>query len=378
MHHRPRSADQAPRGNAPEASSAPASERTPARPARAPRGAARGALIVPVLVVLLAVGVVVSAGVGQLGVGPGEVLAALLRPFGIGGAADAPVELPERSLWQIRFPRIAMAVLVGGALALAGVVMQAVFGNPLAEPGVVGVSSGAAVGAALSITLGLTVFGSWTTAGLAFVGGLAATLLVYSAARAEGRTDAVRLILTGVAVNALGGALLAVLMFLGSTASREQIVFWQLGSLNGARWIEVLVVALAVLVGGAAALGGGRQYDLLSLGDRTAAHLGVRVERLRIVSILVVALLTGVAVAFAGIIAFVGLVIPHLFRGIQGPATRPLLVLSFLGGAVLLVFADVLARTLVPAADLPIGILTALLGGPFFSLLVRRNAGGWR
>lgn len=341
------------------------------------RGAIPARVVVPVLAVALVLAVLLSAGVGQLGVPPSEVVGSLLRALGVPNAPEASGPLVDQTLWRIRFPRIAMALLVGGALALAGVVMQAVFGNPLAEPGVVGVSSGAAVGAALSITLGLTALGSWTTAGLAFLGGLVATLLVYGAARAKGRTDTVRIILTGIAVNALGGALLAVLMFAGSSASREQIVFWQLGSLNGSRWTEAAVVATVVLGAGAAALAAGRRYDLLALGDRTAAHLGVRVERLRIGSIVVVALLTGVAVAFAGIISFVGLVIPHLFRGIQGPATRPLMVSSFLGGGLLLVCADVLARSLVPAADLPIGILTALLGGPFFYVLIRRNAGGW-
>jgi len=335
----------------------------------------RWGLVVPVLAVLIGAGVLLSAGLGQLAISPAEVAGALLRSVGVGGPpADA---LAERTLWQIRFPRIAMAMLVGGALAVAGVVMQAVFGNPLAEPGVVGVSSGAAVGAAASITLGLTVAGSWTTALLAFLGGLGATLVVYGAARVQGRADAVRLVLTGVAVNAFAGALLGVLMFAGSTASREQIVFWQLGSMNGSRWGEAGVIAVVVVVAGALALRLGPRYDLLALGDRTAAHLGVRVERLRVVSVVLVALLTGVAVAFAGIIAFVGLVIPHLFRGIVGPSARPLMVVSFLGGAALLLYADLLARTVVPAADLPIGILTALVGGPFFYLLVRRNRGGW-
>ncbi|WP_424936173.1 MULTISPECIES: FecCD family ABC transporter permease [Bacteria] len=352
------------------APSLPASSRS----GRGRRGRRTG-LVVSVLVVFLVAGIVLSAGLGQLAISPVEVGGALLRAVGLG---EPPADvLAERTLWQIRFPRIAMAMLVGGALAVAGVVMQAVFGNPLAEPGVVGVSSGAAVGAAASITLGLTAAGSWTTALLAFVGGLGATLIVYGAARVQGRADAVRLVLTGVAVNAFAGALLAVLMFAGSTASREQIVFWQLGSMNGSRWGEAGVVSVVALAAGALALRLGPRYDLLALGDRTAVHLGVRVERLRIVSVVLVALLTGVAVAFVGIIAFVGLVVPHLFRGIVGPSARPLMIVSFLGGAVLLLYADLLARTVVPAADLPIGIVTALIGGPFFYLLIRRNRGGW-
>ncbi|MDR6866631.1 iron complex transport system permease protein [Microbacterium resistens] len=350
----------------------------PARSGAAPdRRARRIGLVLPVLAVLLVAGVVLSAGLGQLAISPGEVVASLLRAVGLDQGGAAPDALAERTLWQIRFPRIAMALLVGGALAVAGVVMQAIFGNPLAEPGVVGVSSGAAVGAAASITLGLSLAGVWTTALLAFLGGLGATLIVYGAARVQGRADAVRLVLTGVAVNAFAGALLAVLMFAGSTASREQIVFWQLGSMNGSRWGEVAVVAAVIAAAGIAAFGLGPRYDLLALGDRTAAHLGVRVERLRILSVVLVALLTGVAVAFVGIIAFVGLVVPHLFRGIIGPSARPLMLASFLGGGALLVYADLLARTAVPASDLPIGILTSLIGGPFFFVLIRRNRGGW-
>jgi iron complex transport system permease protein len=330
--------------------------------------------------ILLVVGVVLSAGLGQLPIGPAEVIGSVLRALGFdnGWAPDEP--LIEQTLWQIRFPRVVMSLLVGALLAVAGAVMQAIFGNPLAEPGVVGVSGGAAVGAATAITLGITAFGSWSTAAFAFVGSLIATLIVYSAARAQGRTETVTLILTGIAVNAFAGSVLALLMFAGSTASREQIVFWQLGSMNGSRWAEVLLVAVLGLGAASVTVVLARRYDLLALGDRTAAHLGVRVERLRVVSIVLVALLTGVAVAFVGIIAFVGLVVPHIMRMLLGPANRTLILTSFLGGATMLVYADLLSRTLVPSADLPIGILTALVGGPFFYWLIRRNrqkAGGW-
>ncbi|MCC4908523.1 iron ABC transporter permease [Microbacterium sp. cx-59] len=347
-------------------------------PARGLRG--RRVAVYATGAVLLVVGVIVSAGLGQLAIAPQEVVGSVLRAIGIDNGWAPTDPLIEQTLWQIRFPRIAMSLLVGALLAVAGAVMQAIFGNPLAEPGVVGVSSGAALGAAAAIALGLSFFGSWTTALLAFAGGLGATMLVYGAARAQGRTESVTLILTGIAVNAFAGAGLAILMFLGDTSSREQIVFWQLGSMNGSRWPEVGIVAVVGAVGVAVAIGLARRYDLLALGDRTAAHLGVHVERLRIVSIVLVALLTGVAVAFVGIIAFVGLVIPHLVRMLIGPANRPLLIASALGGGALLVYADVLARTLMPSADLPIGILTSLIGGPFFYWLIRRSrrqGGGW-
>ncbi|MFK4790359.1 FecCD family ABC transporter permease [Microbacterium sp. ZW T5_56] len=329
---------------------------------------------------LLLAGIVLSAGLGQLVIGPAEVVGSLLRSVGIPNGWAPDDALIEQTLWQIRLPRVVMSLLVGALLAVAGAVMQAVFANPLAEPGVVGVSSGAALGAAASIAFGLTFLGGWTTAVFAFAGGLVATFVVYSTARAQGRTESVTLVLTGIAVNAFAGAGLALLMTVGDSGSREQIVFWQLGSMNGSRWGEVGVSAL---VGGAAVIAAlllARQYDLLALGDRTAAHLGVRVERLRILSIVLVALLTGAAVAFVGIISFVGLVVPHIVRMILGPSNRLLIGASALLGAALLVLADLLARTLVPATDLPIGVLTSLVGGPFFYWLIRRNrrrAGGW-
>jgi iron complex transport system permease protein len=280
----------------------------------------------------------------------------------------------------VRFPRIVMGLGVGAALAVAGAVMQAIFGNPLAEPGVVGVSAGAAFGAAIAIVTGLLALGEWTIALLAFAGGLGATLLVYGVSRAGGRTEVVTLLLTGIAVNAFGGAGLAFLLFMAGSASREQIVFWQLGSLSGSLWREALLVLAVAAIGTVVAVLLGRRYDILALGERNARHLGIDVERLRFASIVLVALLTGVAVAFVGIISFVGLVVPHLMRMLLGPAHRALLVSSAFGGALLIVVADLLARTLIGGAELPIGLLTSLVGGPFFFVLLwrqRRASGGW-
>jgi iron complex transport system permease protein len=348
-------------------------------PATASRRA-RGVTLATVLAATLLGGVLLSAVAGQLPVAPGEVLGSLLKAIGIDTTLAPADPIVESTLWAVRFPRLVMGLVVGAALAVAGAVMQAIFGNPLAEPGVVGVSSGAALGAAAAIVFGLTAFGSWTVATLAFAGGLLSVLLVYFVSRASGRTEVVTLLLTGIAINAFGGAGLALLMFAGDTSSREQIVFWQLGSMNGARWHEVGIVASVTLVGVVAAIVLARRYDLLALGERAARHLGVDVERLRIWSIIIVALLTGVAVAFCGIIAFVGLVVPHIIRMAIGPAHRPLIIASAIGGGVLIVFADVLARTLISGADLPIGMLTSLVGGPFFFFLLyraRKQSGGW-
>ena len=341
---------------------------------------ARGVTLSIVLAVALVAAVLLSAMVGQLPVTPAEIVGSLLRGAGIPNGWAPTDQIVESTLWVVRFPRIVMGLAVGAALAVAGSVMQAIFGNPLAEPGVVGVSSGAALGAAAAIVFGVTALGSWSIALFAFVGGLLATLLVYFVSRANGRTEVVTLLLTGIAINAFAGAGLAFLLFVGDTASREQITFWQLGSLNGSLWREVGIVAPIMVVGLVAAVLLGRQYDLLALGERNARHLGVNVEALRIGSIVLVALLTGVAVAFCGIIAFVGLVVPHVIRMAIGPSHRPLIIASAVGGGALISFADLIARTVVPGADLPIGMLTSLIGGPFFFYLLfrqRKRSGGW-
>lgn len=314
----------------------------------------------------------------QLGIG--EVVSSIMHKIGV--PLGIPAEHPhaESALWAIRFPRVVMAIVIGSALACSGVLMQGVFGNPLAEPGVVGVSSGAAAFACIVIVFGLDFLGHWTVAFAAFLGGLAATGLVYATARQSGRTEVVTLVLTGIAINAVGGAVIALMTFLGDSTSREQIIFWQLGSLNGTRWENVLVAAPITVLGIGLAFFFTRKLDLLSLGERPARHLGVNVETLRIQVIVLVAILTSGAVAFAGIIGFVGLVVPHILRMAMGPSHHVLLPASALGGAVLLLIADTSARTLVTNADLPIGMLTALVGGPFFFWLIRRTrrgSGGW-
>jgi len=343
------------------------------------RRRARGVILFLSLVVVLVASVLISAVTGQLPIAASEVVGSVLKWLGINTSFAPEDPVIEATLQVVRFPRIVMALAVGAALAVAGALMQAVFGNPLAEPGVVGVSAGAALGASTAIVFGISA-GGGGVALLAFVGGLLATLLVYAVARAGGRTEVVTLLLTGIAINAFAQAGLAFVLFLADTASREQIVFWQLGSLAGSLWSEVVIVLPVLVIGTILAVMMSHRLDLLSLGERNARHLGVDVEQLRILAIILVALLTGVAVAFAGIIAFVGLVVPHIVRMALGPAHRGLLIASAVGGGALLAIADLLTRTLVVGADLPIGMLTALVGGPFFFGLLyqqRRRSGGW-
>ena len=340
----------------------------------------RFAVVVAALVVALTATCVASITSGQYQLAPTDLVGVLLRGIGI-DTAWAPTGTTDYGvIYNLRLPRLVLGLLVGAALAVSGVLMQAIFGNPLADAGVVGVSSGAALGAAASITLGLATFGMWTTPAFAFIGGLIAVLSVYFISRSNGRTEVVTLLLTGIAVNAIAGAGMAFLTFIGTTSTREQIVFWQLGSLNGALWSNVGLVAPLVAVGILIGLIVAPQLDLFALGERTARHLGLNVELLRIVVIVTVALLVCAAVAFAGIIGFAGLVVPHLMRMVIGPAHLPLVIASALGGALLIAVADLVARTAVPLADLPIGMITSLVGGPFFLWLLvrtRRRAGGW-
>ncbi|WP_300682292.1 iron ABC transporter permease [Nocardioides sp.] len=340
----------------------------------------RAAVLFTVLGAALLVMVIVSAGRGQLGVPADEVLGSVLHRIGLDWGPMPSHPQGDATLWNVRFPRIVLAVVVGAALSTAGALMQGVFGNPLAEPGVVGVSTGAAFAAAVVIVFQISFLGSWTVAIFAFVGGLVTTLLVYVLSRADGRTEVVTLVLTGIAVNAVASAGLALMLFLADTQAREEIIFWQLGSLNGTRWVYVGVVVPFVVAGLIGSLALARRLDVLALGDRAARHVGIDVERLRLIAIVLVAVLTAAAVSFAGIIGFVGLVVPHLIRMLVGPGHRVLVPASALGGALLLVCADLAARTAVDYAELPIGMLTALVGGPFFFWLLRRtrsSAGGW-
>ncbi|GAA3210084.1 iron ABC transporter permease [Actinocorallia longicatena] len=321
-----------------------------------------------------------AAGSGQVDVPPAEVLGSLLHHLGLDLGPEPSAIQGENALWIVRFPRVLLAVVTGAALGCAGALMQGVFGNPLAEPGVIGVSWGAAVGAATVIVFGLTALGNWTIVAAAFCCGLLTTLLVYSMSRSNGRTEVVTLLLTGIAVNAVATAALGLLMFASTNDGLRAITSWQLGSLAGATWNSVAIVGPVAIVGCAASFGLAGRLDLLSLGERTARHLGVHVERLRFAGIVLIALLTSSAVAFSGIIAFVGLVVPHLVRMVAGPGHRILLPASALGGACLLVAADLVARTAVDFQELPLGVLTSVVGGPFFFWLLRRTrarSGGW-
>jgi iron complex transport system permease protein len=355
-------------------------EARPASAVEAPptRRRAAATLLGIVLTGLLALGVLVSASNGAFAIPIGDILASVGHRLGLGGS---PIDgTGESVLWNIRFPRVVLGVIVGAGLACAGALMQGMFGNPLAEPGIIGVSSGAAVGAVCAIAFGFTFAGNWTISLCAFAAGLVTVSVVYVLSRSGGRTEVVTLVLTGVAVNGLAGALIGIFIFYADNDEITAITFWQMGSLSQATWPKILAVAPLALIGLSLAPTYGRRLDLLALGERPARHLGVDVERLRLHLIVIVALLTGAAVAVSGVIGFIGLVVPHLVRMAAGPGHRLLLPLSTVGGAAVVVWADLAARTIAAPAEIPLGILTALIGSPFFFWLLRRTRrrqGGW-
>ncbi|ALC30234.1 iron ABC transporter permease [Streptomyces sp. CFMR 7] len=376
------SAEAAPPGTEPTDAGAAAKAAAPGEAAEAPpapKSPRSKAFVLTVgLSLALLAGCLLSAAIGAYSIPIGDVLGSLQHRIGLGGQ---PLDrVGESVLWNVRLPRVVLALLVGASLGCAGALMQGVFGNPLAEPGVIGISAGAAVGAVASIALGLTFFGNWTITVFAFIAGLGTVLLVYTLSRSGGRTEVVTLILTGIAVNAFAGALIGLFIFFADNAQITQITFWQLGSLSQATWPKVLAVLPCAVAGLLIAPFYARKLDLLALGERPARHLGVDVERLRITLVLVVALLTAAAVAVAGIISFVGLLVPHLLRMANGPGHRFLVPGSALGGALVLVAGDLAARTVAAPAELPLGVLTALFGSPFFFWLLRRTRrkqGGW-
>ena len=331
------------------------------------------------LTVLLGAALLVGVGVGAVPIAPADAVAIVLRHLGLSAATGVDPQ-DDAILWVIRLPRVLLGALVGGALAVSGAALQGVFRNPLADPGLIGVASGASLGAVAAIVLGLTAA---VPAGLqlsAFAGGVVASLVVYALARYEGRTETVTLILTGVAVTAIVGAGIGLLIARADDAELRDVVFWSMGSLGGATWPLVGATAPCVLIGAAVACARARELDLMTLGEREAAHLGVDTERVRLTLVLALALATGAAVAAAGVIAFVGLVVPHLVRLVAGPAHAIVLPGSALGGAALVVLADVVARTAAAPVELPLGVVTSLTGGPFFLWLLwrtRRAHGGW-
>lgn len=324
--------------------------------------------------VLLGVAVVVSVTVavtiGPAEIRPDEVWAAVLAHLGLGESPLSP--LRDGIVWELRLPRVLTAAAVGAGLALCGAVMQAVTRNPLADPYLLGLSSGASLGAVAVLLLGITVL----LPAAAFLGSLAALAATLLLAGALGAITPTRAVLAGLAVSALAGAVTSLVIFWTATGdSYREILGWLLGSLAGARWPAVAIAGIAFLVIGIPMMFFGRTLDAFAFGDTSAASLGVPVAATRWGLLIATALLTGALVSVSGSIGFVGLVLPHAVRLLVGPGHRALLPLTALVGAVFLIWADTIARSLFDPRELPVGIVTAIVGAPVFAAILARKRG---
>lgn len=335
----------------------------------------RALLWVGGLVALLAVSAPVATGLGAVAVPPGTVTAIIgNRALGLPTALEAsPSQVAI--VWQVRAPRVLLGLVVGAALALCGAILQTLVRNVLAEPYLLGVTSGASTGAALTILFGVgsAAGGAASLTGSAFLGAVAALALVFTLARSGGRITPVRLLLAGVAVGYLLNAVTSFLIFASDTPDGARaVLFWLLGSLSQARWSSVAITGAVVALTLVVAVASARRLDALAVGDDTARALGVVPARLRALLLAVVALCVGAAVAVSGGIAFVGLVVPHVARVLVGGTHRLTVPVAALLGAVFLLWADVVARTVFDPRELPLGIVTAVVGAPLLVLLVRR------
>lgn len=322
------------------------------------------------IAVLLIATALMSSGLGALPIPMREVIASALPFLGLGSVE--PVH--EMVLQTIRFPRVLLAALVGGVLGACGAAAQGLFRNPLADPGILGISAGGALAAIAAIYLGAT--GLYGVPAAAFIGAALSVLAVQWIARQGSGAPTGSLILAGIAVNAFCGAASGLLLFLSNDAQLRAATNWSLGSVAGASWQVLGVVILPALVCMVALWRCARALNALALGEGEAAHLGVGVRRLRAWLVIWLALGVGAAVAFTGVIGFVGLAVPHLFRLLVGPDHRWLIPGSALLGGLLLLAADTVSRTIAAPAELPVGVLTALMGAPFFLWLLRRGAAG--
>ncbi|WP_016700136.1 iron ABC transporter permease [Actinoalloteichus spitiensis] len=326
------------------------------------------------LLVLLAGSVVLAIGLGPSIISPGDTARHLWAAL-TGGTIPASEVTVQQIVWQVRTPRVLLAVVVGAGLSLVGVAIQAMVRNALADPFILGVSSGASVGAvSVSVFGGLAVLGVYAVSAGAFLGALAASALVYLAARSRAGVTPLRLVLTGVALSFGFQAVMSLLIYLApSGEATSMVLYWTMGSFGAATWNTLPLVAAAVLVAVVLLLRNARRIDVLSLGDETAVSLGIDTHRLRVGLFVLTSVVTGAMVAVSGAIGFVGLVIPHLTRIVVGASHGRVLVIAPLVGAVLMVWADLLARTLVAPRELPLGVITALVGVPVLLTLMRRR-----
>lgn len=323
---------------------------------------------------VLGLAILASLSLGAFSIPFPQTIAILFDQIGI---SIGSFELQQSNvLLQIRLPRVVLTLLVGGGLGISGAALQGMFRNPLVEPGLIGVSSGAALFAVIFMVLIPTATASFSWVKLlglpvfAFIGGLICVTAVYQLSKTQGKTDAATLILAGVAINALAGALIGLVLFFADDSALRSFTFWSLGDLGGTTWAKIPISFLLIAIPSIFLLFYSRQLNALALGEQEAFHMGVNVQQVKIRLLISCALIVGAGVAMVGMISFVGLVVPHLIRILFGADHRLVLPGSFLLGAILLNFADLIARLIVIPAEMPIGVITALIGAPFFIWLI--------
>lgn len=330
--------------------------------------------LAPVMGVLLILVSLFSLSWGQFDISFVQVLASLAHAAGLPVLKDVAVT-PEQEavLWHIRFPRTFVGLMVGASLGASGTVMQGIFSNPLADPGIIGVSSGAAVGAVIAISLGLSEESMFFLPMFAFLGSLAAVSLTVMLSMRHGKIPVMMLLLAGVVVGMLLGAITAGILTVISEQKMQQYLFWTIGSLDYRRWEHVLLGVGPICIGLAVMLFMARHLNILVLGDVEARAVGMPVTRYRLILLAVASMTTATGVCISGNIGFVGLIVPHMMRMIVGPDHRRLLPASILAGGMLLVFCDTLGRIVLDPIEIRVGIMTALLGTPYFLYLLRKN-----
>ncbi len=331
----------------------------------------RGAVF-PLLGLILIVTIIIAGSIGAVSISLATILGSIwARMGGFTGSHAVGTGMKDFIIWQVRMPRVVLSMLVGASLAVAGVATQGLFKNPMADPYIVGVSFGGGLGATVALLYGAALgFGEFLVPAAAFLGALGATFLVYNLARTGGRVPVSTLILSGIAVGSFFSAIISLLMAMHGE-DLQSVVFWLMGGMAARSWRHVGMVIPFIAVGFALAMAFSRELNVMVMGDERAYQLGVDIERAKRILIVAVSLLAGAAVSVSGLIGFVGLIIPHVVRLVVGPDHRILLPCSALVGAIFLIFTDTLARTILAPAEIPVGIITALFGAPFFIFLLR-------
>ncbi|GAB3479841.1 FecCD family ABC transporter permease [Marinomonas epiphytica] len=330
-------------------------------------------LLILLLLSLLVASISFAIGLGAVAIEQSTVWGVMAHKLSLSSIEPFWSKGRETIIWTVRFPRALLAAVVGGALAIVGAALQSVTRNPLADPHLLGVSSGAALGAVIALLYTGMVLGALTLPVFAFVGALFATFLVLIVSNFSVAQSAGQLVLAGVAVSFVISAAGSLLIFVGDHKSSHTVIFWMLGGLGLAQWEQLWFPAIALMAGGTYLIYNARYLNAMTLGDESASTLGVPVTRFRLIVIVVCSLLTGAAVAFSGIIGFVGLMVPHVVRLLVGGDYRKVLPLSMLLGALFLVAADILSRVIISPEDMPIGVLTGMIGGVAFIFLMRRK-----